>query len=302
MHTRKPIETCLKSAIHQGRLKIGLPMWFMNDWRGNMLSHWQTGATALQEYSRVFTSIEGNTTFYGLPSAQRVSQWLEMVPENFRFCFKLPRELSHSDNLIAAYQTHQHRVVEFFSQLGEHLGSILLQLPATFSPLRQQELNEFLLLLKQDITADVSVELRHLQFFDKSESEVVLLRSLADVGVGRTIFDSRGLFADRALTEAVLDARAKKPRMPVHPVATNQSPLVRFIGHSDWSQNERYLMQWKQKLAHWLDEGKTPYFFIHTAGNHDVQYFVRYVERVWGVDHPSWPGESAAGQTGDLFG
>ena len=277
-------------------------MWFMDDWRGNMLSDWQTSTTALEEYSRVFASVEGNTTFYGLPSAQRVDQWLKMVPDNFRFCFKLPKDVSHSDNLVAAYCNHRQQILAFYNQLGDRLGAVLLQLPATFSPLRQQELSEFLGQLKQDVAVDISVELRNLKFFDKSEHESILLRSLSDVGAGRTIFDSRGLFADGAMTDAVLDARAKKPRMPVHPIATHSSPVVRFIGHSDWKQNERYLLQWKQKLGLWLEEGRTPYFFIHTAGNTDVQYFVRYLEELWGLGEQTWPGESGPGKTDDLFG
>ncbi|KZZ46949.1 hypothetical protein A3759_06300 [Thalassolituus sp. HI0120] len=295
------MEYCLKSALNSGQLKLGLPMWFMEDWRGNMLSDWQTSKTALQEYSRVFASVEGNTTFYGLPSASRVDHWLTMVPDNFRFCFKLPKDVSHSANLVEAYGKYRSQIVAFFNQLGDRLGTLLVQLPATFSPLRQPELSELLLLLQQDVFADISVELRHLQFFDKSESESKLLRSLAEVGAGRTVFDSRGLFADSAMTEAVLDARAKKPRMPVHPVATSKAPLVRFIGHSDWSQNDHYLLQWKQKLGQWLEEGRTPYFFIHTAGNTDVQHFVRYLEALWKLDGQVWPGEGGPGKTEDMF-
>lgn len=277
-------------------------MWFMEDWRGNMLSDWQTSTTALAEYSRVFASVEGNTTFYGLPTAQRTAQWLDMTPEYFRFCFKVPKDVSHADNLMTAYRKYRQPFLAFIQHLGDRLGSVVLQLPATFSPVRQQELNAFLLLLKQDVAADISVELRHPGFFDKSTHESGLLRSLSDMGVGRTLFDSRGLFADVTLSEAVLDARAKKPGMPVHPVATNNAPLVRFIGHSDWRHNDRYLLQWKQKLGQWLHEGRTPYFFIHTAGNIDVPFFVRYLEDLWGLEEQIWPGESGPGKTEDLFG
>lgn len=296
------MENCLKSAVNKGQLRFGFPMWYMDSWRGNLLSPWQTSQGALTEYAQVFTSVEGNTTFYGLPDAERVKQWRMAVPDNFRFCFKLPREVSHADNLCLAYRTHRQQWLSFTHALGASLGCINLQLPASFSPARTRELYDFLSEIKSDCDADISVEFRHPAFFNKNTEESELLRALSDLEVSRTIFDSRGLFIDHSATAEVLDARAKKPRMPVHPVATGRSPVVRFIGHSQWDNNRVYLEQWLKKLESWISEGRTPYFFIHTAGNTDVQYFFRFIENMWFGEEQKWPGEQAAGHTNDLFG
>ncbi|WP_419810522.1 DUF72 domain-containing protein [Bacterioplanoides sp.] len=276
-------------------------MWYMDGWRGNLLSSWQKAGEALAEYAQVFQSVEGNTTFYGLPDKRRARQWRSMVPDNFSFSFKLPRDISHAPNLLLAYQKHQLAWRDFADALEDSLGVISVQLPAEFSPQRLPELLEFLTLLKTHERADISVEFRHPGFFDKSANEQSLLRQLSELQVARSLFDSRGLFNDTAQTEAVLDARSKKPRMPVHPIATGASPVIRFIGHSDWALNERYLLQWSDKLQQWLTEGKTPYFFLHTAGNQDVQYFLRFLEKLWGLEESIWPGESGAGQSACLF-
>lgn len=298
---RKAMETELNRAIQDGRLRFGLPMWFMPEWRGNLLSHWQDGGGALTEYSQAFGSVEGNTTFYGLPDAVRVNAWLQAVPDSFRFCFKLPRDITHEQNLIDGLQRHWRAWRAFSDQLGQALGQIFIQLPASFGPERLAELLGLLDRLQEAESASLCVELRHPAFFDKAIHEQTLLRVLADRSVSRVTFDSRGLFSDRSQTAEVLEAQCKKPRMPVHPVATGNSPVVRFIGHSQWGENEVYLEQWRTKLLQWLGEGRTPYVFLHTAGNQDVQHFVRFVERLWQVEPLPWPGEESTGRSGELF-
>lgn len=295
------MQTDLSHAISAANLRFGLPMWFMEAWRGNVLTAGQVSRTALTDYSRAFASVEGNTTFYGLPAAERVRQWQAQVPPHFRFCFKLPRSVSHAADLLQAYAGERSQWQAFCAQLAQQLGVVTLQLPAEFSPSRLSELFDFIALLQQDSGAEVSVELRHSAFFNKGQEEQALLRGLQQLGAGRTVFDSRGLFADASTSDEVRDAQLKKPRMPVHPVATSRAPVVRFIGHSDWQQNLTYLSQWQQKLQQWLAEGRTPYFFIHTAGNTDVQYFVRFIESLWQLPAADWAGENEAGQTEDLF-
>lgn len=296
------MSTLIASALQEGRLRFGLPMWFMESWRGNLLARQQTGSTALNDYSQVFASVEGNTTFYGLPDTQRLENWCQQVSESFRFCFKVPGQISHSDDIAAAYVSHDASWQRFTRALGHQLGCVMLQLPGHFSPQRMTELVRLLELMRTSSDYPIAVELRHQGFFDKDKHEKTLLRLLHDLDVDRVIFDSRGLFQDNSDDPRVLDARRKKPRMPVHPIATSNTPVVRFIGHSDWQHNRVYLQQWQQKITVWLQQGKCPYVFIHTVGNHDVQHFVRFIESLWNIPKQDWPGECEAGQHQDLFG
>ncbi|MAY14909.1 MAG: hypothetical protein CMI06_06180 [Oceanospirillaceae bacterium] len=296
----------LTDARNSAQLYLGLPMWFMPDWKGGLLNTHCGAADALSSYSQVFSSVEGNTTFYGLPSADRAERWARQVPEHFRFCFKVPKSISHAENIPRQLLKEGPLLADFITPLRERIGVLLLQLPASFTPQRSAELFSALEILQRLVKLPLAVECRHPGFFLKDQHEVTLLQELKRLAVNRVVFDSRGLFRDGSITDAVIHAQSKKPRMPVHPLATAQNPVVRFIGHSDWQQNLLYLQQWQTKIQQWLREGRSPYFFVHTAGNHDCPEFARYLVRFWQGTMADWPGEgaggnSAAGNTADLF-
>ena len=292
----------LSGLTEVSNIRLGLPMWFMAPWRGRLLSAGVRQGDALSEYSQVFSSAEGNTTFYGLLAAERAALWCRQVPPAFRFCFKIPQTISHAENMPAALQQEKAWLAEFLAVTGDMTGLLILQLPARTGPERLTELEAVLAELTAMSRVPLAVEVRNPHFFSKGEAEVQLLRLLASYHADRVIFDSRGLFQDHSLNDAVLDARSKKPRLPVHPLATGQNPVVRFIGHSDWRQNQRYLQQWALKLKQWLQEGRTPWLFIHTADNTDAPEFARWICQMLGLPSADWPGEQTpAGMSGDLF-
>ena len=66
---------------------------------------------------------------------------------------------------------------------------------------------------------------------------------------------------------AVLHAQSKKPKVPARPAALTQFPQVRFIGRPELEANDRFLRQWVEKVACWIEEGRTPYVFLHTPDN-----------------------------------
>tara|TARA_R110002167_G_scaffold225328_1_gene430646 strand:- start:3581 stop:4615 length:1035 start_codon:yes stop_codon:yes gene_type:complete len=300
------------SVDEPGVLRMGLPMWFLPQWKGQLLSTDQSSTTALAEYSQVFQSVEGNTTFYGLPESVRLRQWLDLTTDTFRFCFKLPRTISHTPDLVAALQGLPGRDLAAFIDIilahaPDKLGVLMLQLPGQFDASRTGQLLEALdLLLGGSFSAGlplrVAVECRHRSFFDKTDHEPRLLRALSDRRVDRVVFDTRGLMADQGTAAALLDAQSKKPAMPVHPIATGDCPVVRFIGHPRYEDNLRYFQQWQQKLTQWQQQGKSPYIFWHTVGNHDVPQVHRRLMADYWHQAVTWPGEQGINQTADLWG
>lgn len=296
----------LTDARNSAQLYLGLPMWFMSGWKGTLLNARCDAADALSEYSQVFSSVEGNTTFYGLPTVERARHWCHQVPEHFRFCFKVPKSISHAADIPRQLLHDGRQFCDFIAPLRERIGVLMLQLPASFAPERSAELFKTLDMLQSLVNLPLAVECRHPGFFLKDQYEVALLQELNMQNVNRVIFDSRGLFQDGSMDDAVIHARGKKPRLPVHPLATANHPVVRFIGHSDWLHNQRYLEQWRQKIQQWLSEGRSPYFFVHTAGNRNCPEFAREIVRFWQGSMADWPGgrlveNPAAGMTADLF-
>ena len=82
------------------------------------------------------------------------------------------------------------------------------------------------------------------------------------------------------------DTQAKKPRFPLRVVATGEHPVVRFLGYADQANNAEYLEQWCSKIHAWCDEGASPYFFMHTAGNDGAPEAARkFVQQVTAFGH-----------------
>jgi uncharacterized protein YecE (DUF72 family) len=79
-------------------------------------------------YSREFTTVEINNSFYRLPEEQTFERWKEMVPQGFLFAVKASRFLTH----IKRLKDPEGPIKLFFSRAGhlrEHLGPVLFQLP-----------------------------------------------------------------------------------------------------------------------------------------------------------------------------
>lgn len=276
------------------RLILGCPLWAEPAWRGALYSSSADADQRLYEYSRVFGAVEGNTTFYALPAVDAVRRWASLLPADFHFCAKLPRDVSHGDRLDARHPELQ----RFFQQLApleQRLGPVWLQLPARFGPLQLEQLVAFIDALPSDHR--YAVEVRHLDFFRKDDNERRLNRLLHERGIERIMFDSRGLFASADTDPATREAQRKKPRLPVHAIALAQQPTVRFIAGLDNPQSLRWLQPWLGKCAQWLQEGRSPMLFMHTPDNRLAPelarlFHARLAEQLPGLaPMPAWPGE-----------
>lgn len=269
----------LKSPPRQTKhLRLGLAMWSHNHWQDSVYGSTTKQAERLARYATIFNTVEGNTSFYATPNAQTVMNWLSATPADFRFTFKLPQTITHQKQL----QHCQQELLQFFqvmSPLAEKTGLWKIQLPAHFGPENLPALAQFLNQVPQGLT--YGVEVRHAAFFAKGEAERALNRLLMDKQVNRIIMDSRPLFALPPANEAIIDAHKKKPQVPVHAIATANTPVVRFIGQPDDAvaqlaqqgvaalpkDNDAFFDNWLTQLPLWLAEGREPYLFIHTPDN-----------------------------------
>lgn len=103
----------------------------------------------------------------------------------------------------------------------------------------------------------------------------MLNRVLMDRGVERICLDPRALFSCTSTDPAVLHAQSKKPKVPPRPAAFTAFPQVRFIGRPELEANDIYLRPWIEKVAGWIEEGRTPYVFLHTPDNHRAPELAR---------------------------
>ena len=241
---------------------LGCPSWSENAWRAYLYPADARPTDYLALYSQVFNAVEGNTTFYARPAASTVERWAQLMPAHFRFTAKFPRDISHAQDLRAQLQAGLD-FIDLLKPLGQRVSPYWLQLPASFGPARLGELVHFL----DEIGAPVAVEVHNQAFFARGDQERLLNRLLHERSVERICLDPRALFSCTSGEASVLHAQAKKPNVPPRPAAFSQHPQVRFIGHPELEANDRFLVPWLDKVAHWIEEGRSPYVFLHTADN-----------------------------------
>ena len=241
---------------------IGLPQWKHPQWNQSFQS--DALQPDLTQYAACFNSVEGNTTFYGLPTRDTLKRWCEETPASFRFCFKFPQTISHG----GALQSSEAELDTFLSlmlMLGQRLGMLCLQLPAAFGPEHLPQLGRFLLKLPAGLR--YGVEVRHPAFFKGGDAERRLNRLLMETGVNRVCFDTRALFGNPASDPVTQEAMQQKPQLPVRVLATASAPMVRFIAPLQLEQGYRWLEPWVGQVLKWIDDGKTPFIFMHTPDN-----------------------------------
>ncbi|EPM43478.1 DUF72 domain-containing protein [Pseudomonas syringae] len=241
---------------------LGCPSWSENAWRDSLYPEEARPTDFLSLYTQVFNVVEGNTTFYARPAASTVQRWAETMPEDFRFTAKFHKDISHNGDLRQQVGAAE-AFIRLLAPLGGRIAPFWLQLPASFTPQRLAELVGFI----DELNVPLAVEVRNMAFFMKGDEERMLNRLLHDRGVERICLDSRALFSCVSSDPAVLHAQSKKPKVPPRPAALTLFPQVRFIGGPDLDANNEFLVQWVEKVAVWIEEGRTPYVFLHTPDN-----------------------------------
>ena len=247
----EPIQNAevLASQPASGRrtLYIGPTGYHMKPWLGKWYPPGAREQDFLRHYARQFNTIEFNTTYYRIPDPSTVRKWRSEVPDDFRFCPKIPQTISHSRDLGLSGADSQ-IFFEALKAFGESLGCSFLQLPPHFSPRELPILARFLENYAQ--LSPLSVEVRHPAFFEKTAAAEAYFQLLQQHQVSAVITDVAGR------------------RDVCHLRLTNSSTLIRFVGNGLHPSDYTRVEEWAERLRHWFDQGlKEAYFFCHEPDN-----------------------------------
>ncbi len=218
---------------------LGCAVWAHKDWAGELFPPGSKNAEYLRLYSHRLTTVEGNTTFYATPNVETVRRWASETPENFRFCFKIPQEISHT-GLLSAGMAATHAFVDRMAGLGERLGPFFLQLPPGYRADKINDLETWLANWPAD--RRLTIEVRHAEWY-APQNEMALMDLLNRYQAGRVLMDVRPLQRG-PLPGAEQDlqrARDNKPDVPLHPIHSGNIALIRYIGHPDLPLNDPLL-------------------------------------------------------------
>ncbi|WOI36408.1 DUF72 domain-containing protein [Alteromonas sp. CI.11.F.A3] len=279
-NTNNPAVTKLSTSSALPKVFIGLPQWQHSHWPKTWFASYPKSDNQLVHYAKECNTVEGNTTFYSLPHADAVARWEQSVGSDFSFTFKFNQQITHVHQLLHC-EDEVNEQLNILAPLGQKLGVMLLQLPASFGPEKLERLTTFLSFLPPHIT--VAVEVRHLAFFAKGNEEKQLNQLLIEHKANRIIMDTRALFTgpvsreDTSSSDSALlrEVRNKKPRVPVNVIATATNPIVRFVGNDNDEDNIACLTPWVNKVHQWRLEGKSPYFFCHRPDNKDAPWLAQ---------------------------
>jgi uncharacterized protein YecE (DUF72 family) len=247
-------------------------MWAHRGWVGRHLPVATPPGGELEPYARLCNAVEGNTTFYALPTDEAVDRWRESADDGFRFVCKLPREITHERRLRVDGEPLT-TAIDRLTRLGDRLGPISIQLPPSFGPDDLGALESFLAAVPKDLPW--AVEVRHPAFHDGSDDQRHLDELLHRTGTDRIIIDTRALFAGPCETPEEIEAFERKPSLVVRPIATGWQPIVRIIGQRDLDETESFWEPWIAKVSEWLTEGRSPIVFLHTPDNLDAPLLAR---------------------------
>ncbi len=170
----------------QGCIHVGCQGWNYDDWvtgpAGSDRVFYPRGTRAagmLEVYARAFETIEVDSTFYAIPSAQTVDGWAKKTPPDFTFSLKLPQEVTHERALRSGSIELLEEFCERLRLLNEKLAVILIQLPPHFdaAPENMRALSEFLARLPRDMR--FSIEFRSRDWMTKDVLELLAKHRVA---------------------------------------------------------------------------------------------------------------------------
>ena len=147
-------------------VRAGIGGWTFAPWRGTFYPEGLAQKDELHYASRQVTAIEINGTFYGTQKPSSFRKWHDETPDDFVFALKAPRYTTHRKVLAEAGESIQRFLDSGLSELGDKLGPINWQFPAS-KPFVPEDFDAFLSMLPKDLNGTTlrhAVELRHISF------------------------------------------------------------------------------------------------------------------------------------------
>ncbi len=206
------------------------------EWKGHFYPVGLPSNQALSYYSRIFNAVEVNTTFYGPQSPAQLQRWLAATPDDFCFCMKAPKRITHELRLQFPADVEMRAFVDLLLSLDHKLGAVLLQLPPSFHADQLAQVDRFLQALPSEAPyahIRYAVEFRHASWY-VPETARQLEALLRQRGVCWVSTDYEDLPVD------------------IHPTASFL--YIRWIGkHNVLPHTGEELLDRTERLQEWLE-------------------------------------------------
>jgi uncharacterized protein YecE (DUF72 family) len=161
---------------------LGTSAFTANGWQGSFYPPGMDSRDFLSYYATQFSTVEVDSTFYGCPSANTVSNWSARTPEDFLFCVKVPQVITHEKVLVDCDPEFE-EFVKTMDILGPKLGPMVFQFPS-FDKWKFPKQDSFLgvlvpFLKKLPTDHKFVVEIRNKTWLDIKFADVLRERNVA---------------------------------------------------------------------------------------------------------------------------
>lgn len=127
-------------------------------------------------YGSLMNSIEINSSFYKVPMASTVEKWANDVPSDFKFTFKLFREITHNKELLFDPEQVYH-FIDTINCVGDKKGCILVQFPPSIKISNFRQLSLLVSHLRRkdpDANWNIAFEFRHTSWYCEELYELLM--------------------------------------------------------------------------------------------------------------------------------
>jgi len=198
--------------------------------------------------STILNSLEVNSSFYKVPLASTVKKWADDVTGDFRFTFKLWRDITHNKGLEFKVDDVQ-KFLNVIKVPANRKGCFLVQFPPSLTVANKNQLEILLNVIKDcdPVSWPIALEFRHKSWYQDDVYELI---------------------------------EKYRATLVVHDMPASASPLdsfndelvyLRFHGPDGkyrGSYSDEFLAEYASYINDWLYEGKTVYtYFNNTMGN-----------------------------------
>lgn len=156
-------------------LRAGTSGFSFKEWKGHFYPEKAKDKELLGLYAAQLDCVEINNTFYRMPKPELMLSFRERVGPGFVFVLKAPQQITHRQKLEGSEDSVAH-LFRVGSELGDHLGPILFQLPP-FLRRDLPRLVSFVASLPSGLRA--VLEFRHRSWFDDEVFEALRARDVA---------------------------------------------------------------------------------------------------------------------------
>ena len=205
------------------------------------------GWSRLRVYGTLFNSIEINSIFYKLPRAATVAQWSSSVGEDFRFTFKLWKQITHNKGLHFE-ESDIEKYFEVIDGARDKRGCILVQFPGSVKQALVERVDSLLSSMHQANRSNwpIAVEFRHNSWYTEETYELL------------NAYDAALVFHDKAGS-----ASPQPAPDAAHVYLRFHGPGGNYKG----SYDQGLLFEYAGYISEWLNDGKTVYvYFNNTMG------------------------------------